>query len=415
MEIQVAKFRDALKLLKPVVPRKSALKSLNDRVMLHNGQVVATDLETIVAVGLPTDISCIIPYSDLVKVLEYIPGSYTLRIEQNDSVFMMTWLDGGMNLPTESVEDFPPFPEFVASAEALLDIDTLIPAMLEVLTYASTETSRPTLSGVTLIVGEHIEVAAGDGFRMAHRILPLSFPGDAVLIVPSSSVRVLKLLLDKTPRAPKPSDSFIATIMSKRQATVAIDEKHVGLKFTFPGPTTAIVKLIQGNPPAWVKLIPKDEPKLVVSVMGSELELAMRRVRNVAKDHSGIVRMVFNGNTATISAGDGSKQVQSTIGVLANKGDSGRIGLNSAFLLDYLKGKEGIMVISLQQQEMAPVAFKYQRGPTVLIMPMHVDWEKPAAPAAAAAPEAETAPTVQATAEAAPAAPAEGTTEAAAK
>ncbi|GAH35611.1 unnamed protein product [marine sediment metagenome] len=54
MDIQVARFREVLSLLKPVVPRKTALPVLTN-VMLKDGQVVATDLETIVKIPVPEE------------------------------------------------------------------------------------------------------------------------------------------------------------------------------------------------------------------------------------------------------------------------------------------------------------------------------------------------------------------------
>jgi len=80
------------------------------------------------------------------------------------------------------------------------------------------------------------------------------------------------------------------------------------------------------------------------------------------------------------------------------------VGLNAKYLLDYLKGKEGIVTITVTEEK-SPVGFRYQAGPTVLIMPMFVQWPDKTEPAAEVKPEAE----------AAAAAPAEGTTEAAAK
>ena len=59
--------------------------------------------------------------------------------------------------------------------------------------------------------------------------------------------------------------------------------------------------------------------------------------------------------------------------VLASQGVPSRVGLNAQYLIGYLKGKEGVVTISLTE-EGAPVAFRHQKGPTVLIMPMKVDW-----------------------------------------
>ncbi len=372
MDIQVARFREVLGLLKPVVPRKTKLPILTN-VLLKDKQAVATDMDTMVIVPVPeADITCLLPYTDMVKMLQYVQGLENLHIEAKDGKVAMTWSDGSSSFGTKDAAEFPEVPEFVPVAEASIDVDTLIPAMDDVLGYAATETDRPVLNGVTLILGETVEVAAGDGFRMAYKSLPLKFTQQSVLILPRGSVTALKLLREKTPRNSPVSDSLIPALMAKKQASVAIDGKK-GLRFVFGDSATAVIHLIQGEPPAWIKLIPKEEPVLQALVMASQLELAVRRVMRVAVESNGIVRMVFNDSTAIISARHDGQEVESSIRVMSSQGAPTKVGLNANYLLEYLKGKEGIVSISLSQ-EGAPVAFRHQKDPTVLIMPMLVQW-----------------------------------------
>ncbi len=202
MDIKVSTFRDALGLLKPVVLRKPKLEVLSS-ILLKDGRAVATDMDTMVIVPVPgADIACLIPYEDAAKALDYVNGQDNLHIELKDGNVVMSWSDGSIQLASKKIEDFPIVPELVPTAEAEMDVDALIGGMNEVLSYASKEDDRPVLSGVTLVLGEHVAVAAGDGFRMAHKPLPLSFPKEDLLILPRSSVNVLGLLWSKTPRTP---------------------------------------------------------------------------------------------------------------------------------------------------------------------------------------------------------------------
>jgi len=372
MDIQVARFRDVLGLLKPVVPRKTALPILTN-ILLKDGQAVATDLETMVIVPVPeVDAPCLIPYEDVVKMLQYTQGGEFLHIELNDGKVSLKWSEGSSTFVSKDVQDFPPVPEFVPVAETLLNGDALIPALVSVLPYIATENTRPVLSGVTLVLGEPIEVVAGDGFRMAYQVLGLSFPQEMTAILPPSSVITLSLLWEKTPRNPQPAEALIPMIMAKKEVAVGYDGK-TGLRFVFGDAATAIVKLIQGSPPAWVKLIPKGEPTLETHVIAGELELAVRRALRVAKDNSGIIRMVFNDDTAIISASKDDQKVESSIKTFATKGAPGKVGLGANYLLDYLKGKEGVVTIAMVG-EGSPVIFQHQKNPKVIIMPMNVQW-----------------------------------------
>ncbi|MBA7519923.1 hypothetical protein ES705_12011 [subsurface metagenome] len=279
--------------------------------------------------------------------------------------------------------------------------------MVSVLPYAARNDDRPVLSGVTMVMGEPIEIAAGDGFRMAYQVLPLSFPQNITVIVQASSVRALCHLWEKTPRTPPLSsevDSLIPVLMAKKETTVAYDGK-TGLRFSFGQSATAIVKLINGSPPAWLKLIPKEEPVLQSQVMASQLDLAVRRLRGIAKEGADIIRMEFNEDSAVISARGGDQEAESTIKTFDTKGFPAEVGINASYLLDYLNGKEGIVSITTTGKG-APVVFQHQRNPKVIIMPMNIA-EKASAQAAEEPPaeEAETAPAEEA--EKAPAEPAD--------
>ncbi|KKN37267.1 hypothetical protein LCGC14_0765050 [marine sediment metagenome] len=391
MDIQVARLREVLGLLKPVILRKTPLPALT-YVLFKDGKAVGTNLETMVIVQVPeADIDCLIPYNDVVAMLQYVQGLKTLHIEPKDGKVTMSWADGKSTFGTRDVGEFPNVPEFVPTVEADIDIDTLIPAMYEAMSFAATEDARPVLQAVSLILGDEVAVAAGDGFRMAHKTLPLSFPQESILVVPLGSVKALKLLWDKTPRTPPASDFLIPAIMAKKRASLALDGE-TGLRFIFGDSTTAIVKLLDGSPPDWLKLMPNKEPVLKASVMGSEMELAVRRVLPVAKMGTNIARLAFNDDTVTVSAKYEGQEVESTVKVLMSQGAPGNVALNATFLLDYLKGKDGVVILSWEGQS-SPLLFNHRKNPTVLIMPMMVteaaDEVEPAEEEEAVAAEAE--------------------------
>ena len=370
MDIQVAKFREVLELLKPAVANKPRIKSI-EHIMLKDGQAIATNLEIMVVHRVPeADITTLIPFKDVAKMLQFTPGSELLHIESKADKVSLSWPDGKATFPVADAKEFPDVPEFEPESEESLDVDSLIPALLSVLPYAASESERPVLNGVTLILGNPIEVAAGDGFRMADQVLPLSFPKNIVTILPQSSVSVLKHLWQKTPRTPASADALVPILTSKKYARLAHDGK-AGLRFQFGDKTTAIVKLVSGNPPDWLKLIPKDEPILRVQVLAPQLEVAVRRIMAVAKEGKGIVRIAFKKGTATISAESDGHEVESSLKTLDHTGAPNKVGLNVDYLLRYLGNKEGIVTISWTGKS-APVAFNSLNSPRVLIMPMKI-------------------------------------------
>lgn len=372
MEVQVAKFREVLDLLKPAVPRNPTVKSLVN-ILVKDGKAVATDLETMVIATMPeTDGVYLIPYKDITKLLQYTHGGEYLNIKAEKDKVRLGWSDGSATFPMGKPEEFPEVPQFKPTVEAELDSDTLIPALSDMLFYASTETSRPTLAGVTVVLGDNTQLAAGDGFRMAYKELPLTFPKESAAILPSHSVNVLEHLWRKTPRTPPADEGLIPVILAKKQVKVGIDGKD-HMSFGFGDSATALVNLVKGNPPDWLKLVPKDEPVLKAQVFAPELELAVRRVLQVALEGSKIVRIAFNDSTATVSAKANDQEIESKIQSLAIQGANNRFGVNALYLLNYLNGKNGIVSITVVS-ETAPITFQHKQDPKVLIMPMSVDW-----------------------------------------
>jgi len=371
MEIKISRFRETLELLMPAVARKTTVKSLG-YVLLKEGQAIATDLETMVIAPMPeADITTLIPIKDMGKVLQYVQGAERLTLKSTKKKLTLSWSNGSASFPVEDPETFPAIPEFNPVAEETLNSDILIAGLEALRSYAATETERPVLAGITLLLGDPIRVAAGNGYQMADKELALTFPMEFATILPLSSVSVLHHLWKKVPRTPTPSDSLVPILTSKKMVTVAHDGEK-GLRFQFPKSATAIVKLVSGSPPDWLKLIPKGKPVLKVQLYAPELELAINRVKDIAQSGLGRVRMDFKDSQAIISAKGEDLDTESSISTINAEGVPNRFAVNISYIANYIKGKEGIVSISWTGEN-SPVAFQSLNSPRVLIMPMKYD------------------------------------------
>ena len=221
MEIKASKLKEVMDMMKLVVPRKPTIKSVTC-VSLGDGKAVATDLETMIIANLPeAKEPMLLPYSAIAEMLKYVPGHEILKIEHSGKAVNLSWKDGNASYPTEDYGDFPILSEMTTRAEWLIDGDVLIKAMVAALPYTATDNARPVLSGVTLVLGTPIEVAAGDGFRMSHQVLGLSFPLEEKVIIPSHGVAILEHVFAKTPRTP-PQYSRVDDQVSDGEATTPL-------------------------------------------------------------------------------------------------------------------------------------------------------------------------------------------------
>lgn len=324
-----------------------------------------------------------LPFDLVGKLITYVPGHEVLSITSKQkgkaSSVTLAWSAGTGTYDSINPNEYPAMPDLKDPTQGKLDGDSLIPAMLSVLPFASTEDVRPVLHGVTVILGNPVEVAAADGFRLGYQVLPLSYPAERTIILPLGAVGILAHLLKKTPRASPLTDSLVKAITAKRELDVALDDGLLRVSF---GAVTAIIRLIQGSPPTFVQLIPTQEPVLKTQLFGPEFEAAVKRVSAIAHEGSGAIRMVFNDGTATISAkAEGTAEVEAVISAMNTQGAPNRLAVNQTYLLNYLKGKDGIITLSMTTPT-GPILFQYQQSPKVLIMPMRVEWPGDAKPTA---------------------------------
>ncbi|GAH99670.1 unnamed protein product, partial [marine sediment metagenome] len=94
MEIQVNKLRELMELLKPAVPKKSAIP-ITAYIRLGEGKATATDLETMVIADLPeAEEPMLLPFASLAEMLKYVPGNEMIKIEAQNKKVSLVWSGG---------------------------------------------------------------------------------------------------------------------------------------------------------------------------------------------------------------------------------------------------------------------------------------------------------------------------------
>lgn len=385
MELRVAELRDTLKLLQPVIPRKTSLPVLHN-VLLKDGQVIGTDLETMVKVAIPEiEGECLLPHEEALELLKFVPGGTWLSIVQENGSINLTWEDGKAQYDVPKPKDFPDVRDIKPDSEGTIsDGDTMVSTLRDMLVYRSTDESRTTLCGVTVGFGEVMEICAADGFRMAYQTLPLPYPEERRAIMPAGSVSLLCDLWKKAPPPMALTDNLIKQVISKRPLNISLSTERLVARF---GKVTLLSNLIQGTPYNFADLVPKDPP-IKVSAWAPEMDRCVSRVRDVAKRGTGAVRLSWSDNTMVVSAKHENNSVSAEMKILNTDGSGGRIAVNHKYLSEYLSNKESVVTLAISSEN-TPLLLRYGKAPLVVIMPMFVDWDG-GKPAAQEEPEPET-------------------------
>ena len=372
VKMRVDKLRTQLALLQPVVPKKTALPIVK-HVLLKDGNILATNLETAVSISFPeADGECLLPYHSIMELLKHVPGDDMLTIEPDGKKIKLSLRGGTATYDTGDPKDYPPVPEVVAKAEADLDGDLLVETLVSVLPYCSTETARPVLCGIALYLGKTIEVAAADGFRLAFQSLPLSYPVQETIIIPANTVSILEHIWKKAPGTVALGNSLVQQLTGKRQLKVTLGEGNGRIKLQF-GDITLVSTLISGTPPRHKDLIPNFQELTKVKFFATELLNAVKRLEEIAKDGAGIVRLSWTDTVMTVFAKSEEKGDSMAEIPLQPGSSPGRIALSINNILDYLSGKPGLIAMGVTTEQ-SPAVFHYGNSPVVVVMPMMVQW-----------------------------------------
>jgi DNA polymerase-3 subunit beta len=375
VQIRVQTLRDNLELLKPVVPKKVKTVKVVSNALLKDGVLFGTNLEAAVSIEIDPEMkgSALLPYAKTMELLGRVPGNANLVIEQKGKAVSLDWGSGKASFDTgDTPSEFPPIPKTKSELETIVDGGLLTSMLSTMSEYATTDDGRPVLQSVAMFLKEPLTLAGADGFRLAYKQLPgMSIIRDEIesALIPLGTIAILEHLVAKAPKEADLTGSFIQTLTNKRKFTISIDKELIQFKF---GKIVVTSQLIQGTFPNVDQLIPTDF-KYEVTVLGREMERALKSISGVAKEGSNIARLSWTTDKMEVTAIMGEESASMSISAVSET--PGHVALNNAYILNYLKGKDAAVKLSLgESMQKGPVTFGYGTGPLVVIMPMFVSW-----------------------------------------
>lgn len=293
------------------------------------------------------------------KVIEFLnllnPGE--IKIELSDKQVIIRQEKTKGSFPVMSAEEFP-LPPSIKESEQKLDSTFFLDNLPLLLFTASSDETRPTLTGINFVNAEsELLMVATDGFRLS---------------------LIKKKAMGEIPSMIIPSDFLQEVLKSVREVKdveFAFSREEKMVKFTV-GEDEYYSRLIDGEFPAFERVL-LTESKTKIKLDRSELIRNVKLISIFARDYSNVVIAEFNKEGMTMRPKKEANQENTAFQDIQMEGEDQRIAFNYKFLLDLLNHiQDDEVTIEILRAD-APVAFKVEKNPDFLhiIMPVRIQEE----------------------------------------
>lgn len=346
---------------KAVSSQRSGFPALSGVQIKASGNTIeltGTDLDLTISVSAQAVVmsegKCVVPARLATDVVKSLPsGAVIFEIEDGEAS-----VSGGrteFNLRTYDADEFPRIAE-PAEASTKLDASELSAALRQVVRAASSDDSRPVLTGVLLSSSENgLRLVATDSYRLAIRDVPGThlLQAEQSVLVPSKALGELSRLLD-----------------GEQEITVALSENDISFVV---GQARLTSRLIEGQFPDYQPLLPKNYPNRLRIDRDSLLE-AVRRVKLVVSDSTTPVRMALRADGVELTVvsqeiGHAKEDLEAKY-----EGEPMTVAFNPAFLIDGLEVSTAgdVVIETIDALKPATITSDEAQDFLYLIMPIRV-------------------------------------------
>lgn len=292
-------------------------------------------------------------FSELVSSL----GNEKITITTQDTSVIVNSSHTKSSFQTLPAADFPQLYEQKGEQTATFTLEELKQDLMSVIFAASSETTRPALSGVLLRrEAEGFLFVATDGFRLSLKHYPLvnSLPQDSDIIIPARILREVIALKQ---------EGNILMYLSRQQNQVLFEQTD----------TVLIGRLIEAEYPPFEKIIPT-EFSVRARFDREALLKAVKICAIFARDSANIITLALNRDKIIVSSesvgiGKNTVDVEAEI-----QGEENEIAFNARYLLDILTNSDKDDLVFEMTGPLNPGVFKVKEDPSFLhlIMPVRL-------------------------------------------
>ena len=355
----------ALSVVNRAVSPNNTLPVLNNILLKAEGKKLflsATNLEVAISASFEADVenegTLTVPAKVLTSYVMLL-GSDKVKLSViNGTTLEVKTKGSDTKMKGISSEEFPLLPKLDKPDSFMLPVKDLSKAIEQVVFAASTNISRPVLTGIYWqITGKEMKLAATDSYRLGEKTIELEKDVglDIKFILPSKTAHELAKVLSGT---------------DAKEIEVKVTKSQI--KFTVDG-VELLSRLIEGNYPDYGKILPS-ESKTTAALGTEDMMLGLKKVSVIVKDNSNNVKLKTEKGKVVISSdetqvGEGFVELEAD-----TKGESMEVALNVQYLLDVLSHVDDNKVNLGLNDALSPVKIVSAKpsGTLHIIMPLKV-------------------------------------------
>lgn len=361
-----ADLERAVNIVSKAITPNTTLPVLNNILLKAEGKKLhfsATNLEVAIQYFIPADIksegSITIPAKLLSSYVNLLKDeNLEIDLKDGDTV-EITSPSSHTKIKGINANEFPVIPKIEKENTFKVPTKALETAITQTVFAASTNTSRPVLSGVLFDVKkETMKVVATDSYRLAEKTITLDPATDLDIecIVPAKTIMELGKLLGRA------EDKEVEMSVSKNQVLFVA------------GDIRLMSRLIEGKFPPYEKVVPK-ETKTKMEVMDEALANVVRRVSLFARENNNSIKLSATNDGKLMVSTDETRVGEEKAELdIKMEGENNKIALNAQYLLDVLNYIQSDNVQLEIDDKLSPAVVRpvKEKDYVYIIMPLKV-------------------------------------------
>ncbi|MCL4366755.1 DNA polymerase III subunit beta [Patescibacteria group bacterium] len=297
-----------------------------------------------------------VPAKTLVEIVANLSGEQ-LEFESTADQLKISSPSFSSQINGIAATEFPTIP-LSGKAAVKISPQILISSLPQVAFASAADDGRPILTGIlTEIKDKKLQLVATDGYRLAHKIVPIAEEENLRVLVPRRTFEEVLRLINE-------DEADLVEISTSE------NQNQIIFKF---GTTMVSSRLIEGQFPAWERIIPTACKARVITGR-EDLLKAVKLASIFARNETNIVKLLNSASKLTLNSeakqlGHQQREVTSQ-----TEGEEIEIAFNTKFLQDALSTTSASQVILELSGNLSAAIIKPmgEEGLEYIIMPVNL-------------------------------------------